>query len=708
VAEAFKFVGVLMDAMGWGGVVQGITSVLPSSSAAVLLERIDVGGWMSNYQERYSTWPREFSLGYCYMEYSMYNVANEGLAQTTNNILSRVFKSNPTPQSTVGGMTQGRNPMGHQPNVAPMDVLNGVPPPPQGPSPYGGGAGMNNFISPMPLQENSFNAYGQPGNRRVKRGVTVSRSYSAAAPSSSSSSSSGTPNGASNSPRRAVRRRLISRGRNVPPAASSSPVVDAPVPLIPVPEASSTTTTTSSPIVNHSNVSSFTQTLQNFHQSSSSFIPTEAQSPKSQNFFAPQPQQTHFIPQHYQQQYHPEQRSDYPQQFTYQQQQPSPLQRSHVVQQPLNPQILTEYARPRRHENVPHPPQSQPMSTQQGKGKEGGGPSSGAANLMNIANLLVSTAMSANNGGGGGGGDQVTNIMNTALPLVSQVANSPAIHSMVSNLVTSFLTPPNSNNKPRPPPPSPTPVQNSIDDEGDAYNDDSLEQDRPSSSKPPKNQDMDSNELDEPAISPSSNRPSNSAPPNNSGGGSGGGGADGSSIISSMMSQMIKTYISHLFGGSGGGGNKPSHSNNKPPSSSNPKPSSSDTDKIDTPEESKDIVDVLTNVAKPFFMSYFGIVPGEPGFGKLRIRDNRRDSEYIEEGADQDPGTGITDVIFGSVNLPETGNGVYDFGNRVVYAFSKANNPQQGMYCFKQYVVNKLWDGFRLGARAIFERKSTK
>jgi len=58
----------------------------------------------------------------------------------------------------------------------------------------------------------------------------------------------------------------------------------------------------------------------------------------------------------------------------------------------------------------------------------------------------------------------------------------------------------------------------------------------------------------------------------------------------------------------------------------------------------------------------------------------------------------------GSVNLPETGNSIYDFGNRVVYAFSRANDPQQGMYCFKQYTVNKMWDYFRLGVRAVFKK----
>jgi len=73
--------------------------------------------------------------------------------------------------------------------------------------------------------------------------------------------------------------------------------------------------------------------------------------------------------------------------------------------------------------------------------------------------------------------------------------------------------------------------------------------------------------------------------------------------------------------------------------------------------------------------------------------------------SDPDIGTGITDVLLGTVNIPETGNFVYDFGNRVVYAFSKSNDPTQGLYCFKQYTVNKLWDYFRFGVRTLFKKR---
>lgn len=69
---------------------------------------------------------------------------------------------------------------------------------------------------------------------------------------------------------------------------------------------------------------------------------------------------------------------------------------------------------------------------------------------------------------------------------------------------------------------------------------------------------------------------------------------------------------------------------------------------------------------------------------------------------DPDPGTGIFDVLVGLPNFPDTGNKVYDFGNRVVYAFSNANDPHHGVYCFKQYFVNKVWDAFRMGVRAVF------
>ncbi len=69
---------------------------------------------------------------------------------------------------------------------------------------------------------------------------------------------------------------------------------------------------------------------------------------------------------------------------------------------------------------------------------------------------------------------------------------------------------------------------------------------------------------------------------------------------------------------------------------------------------------------------------------------------------DPDPGTGIFDVLVGLPNFPDTGNKVYDFGNRVAYAFTNANDPHHGVYCFKQYFVNKVWDTFRMGVRAVF------
>ena len=70
---------------------------------------------------------------------------------------------------------------------------------------------------------------------------------------------------------------------------------------------------------------------------------------------------------------------------------------------------------------------------------------------------------------------------------------------------------------------------------------------------------------------------------------------------------------------------------------------------------------------------------------------------------DPDPGTSLTDLVFGSVNIPTTGNSVFDLGNRISFAFGRANDPTQGLFCFKQYSVNKLWDGFRFVVKTLFK-----
>jgi hypothetical protein len=94
---------------------------------------------------------------------------------------------------------------------------------------------------------------------------------------------------------------------------------------------------------------------------------------------------------------------------------------------------------------------------------------------------------------------------------------------------------------------------------------------------------------------------------------------------------------------------------------------------------------------------------GIPGFGQLNIAERTGRVRDDTLTYDPDPGSSLADLVFGSVNLPQTGNGIFDFGNRVAFAFSRANDPTQGLYCFKQYSVNKLWDGFRFGVKTLFK-----
>jgi len=83
---------------------------------------------------------------------------------------------------------------------------------------------------------------------------------------------------------------------------------------------------------------------------------------------------------------------------------------------------------------------------------------------------------------------------------------------------------------------------------------------------------------------------------------------------------------------------------------------------------------------------------------------SRSEGPYISPSDDKDPSWGLLDVFLPKPNLPETGNPLYNFGNRITVAFGRANNPNEGLYCTKQYMVNKLWDYFRLGVRAVFKK----
>ncbi|CAG7818600.1 unnamed protein product [Allacma fusca] len=600
-AEAFQFVGALMRSLGFGEVADGVAHVLPASTASDLLERIDVGGWVGTYQDKYVMWSREFNLGYCYVEYGLYNIASDGFVATTSNLIARLFKSNSQPPSMSNH--------------------------------------MNNYISPMSSMSDNFKSAfpghpGLPGNRRVRRSepnVSVSRSYTSVG----------------------GRQRRLTR----------------------------TQTQARSPL-----------------EQLASIARIETASP-----LGPPPVSTPTIEKRYsQQQYQP-------------MPQPLPLQHQHQPSQQFPSQHMpiiertTESVGESRKSSQPPRARRQPEKTHnqsQHKVKQSGKDAS-TGQLMNLASALVQTAM------GGSEVDKVSLIMQNALPLVSQVATSPMIQGMVSNLVTSFLTPPRS------PPVKGGQGQGPTGPTGSSTMPNNVNPSGPS--RKPVREPVESNEINDLPVSSSSNRPSQSAPsmsssgPSGESGPSGGsGGLGGSGGIASLFSQIVQTYLKHQF--SSGFESKPpprpqNIMNTKPQKTTGSSSASSSSTVLNDDEKTGDVdvVSRISEVAKPFFISYFGVVPDVPGFGQLSISERRdrpgssKDSTaYLTN--DPDPGTGITDLVFGSPNLPETGNPVFDFGNRVAYAFSRANDPLQGLYCFKQYAVNKMWDYFRVGVRTLFKR----
>jgi len=337
-------------------------TVLPTSTATELLKRMDVGGWVGKYQTQYIAYGREFNLGYCYMEYGLYNVANEGVG----NLVSRVFGSRKT-------------------------------------------------------------------NRRVRRA----------------------PGSTPVSPKRAVVRAISPN----PPASS----VAAP----------------------------------------------GLQSPK-------------------------------------------------VAPAPVS--VVT-----------PSKKKTNVTATR----RQGGGNQSQGPNLMNMANMLMQVASSAGGGGGNGdGGDKVNALLQNALPLLGQVATSPMIQGVVSNIVANFLTPPDNN---RPPP-------QKVSTSGE-----------------------ESNEIDPLPRPPStaSMAPNGRPPPQQQ--------QQQESGLAGMLGQIAQTYIKHYFSSKSPPAPPPPSATSPPKTTKNPDKisSSSATTQASAPtEEKSDIVETISEVAKPFFISYFGVVPG--------------------------------------------------------------------------------------------------
>lgn len=118
-----------------------------------------------------------------------------------------------------------------------------------------------------------------------------------------------------------------------------------------------------------------------------------------------------------------------------------------------------------------------------------------------------------------------------------------------------------------------------------------------------------------------------------------------------------------------------------------------DQDPANNPET---LADMIEQVSRPVFLSVFGVVPGVPAAGKLDhlllMADKERDKPPPQSRNKLVP---IEPVRATSAQIIKTGNPFYDAGNRVVATFQRASDATHGLYCIKQYMVNKMWDGFR-------------
>lgn len=119
-----------------------------------------------------------------------------------------------------------------------------------------------------------------------------------------------------------------------------------------------------------------------------------------------------------------------------------------------------------------------------------------------------------------------------------------------------------------------------------------------------------------------------------------------------------------------------------------------DQDPANNPES---LADMIEQVSRPVFLSIFGVVPGVPASGKLDhllvLASKDRKPEFRNKLVPIEP-TRPVPVI-------KTGNPFFDFGNSIVATFQRASDATHGLYCVKQYMVNKMWDGFRGSMRRM-------
>jgi len=130
-------------------------------------------------------------------------------------------------------------------------------------------------------------------------------------------------------------------------------------------------------------------------------------------------------------------------------------------------------------------------------------------------------------------------------------------------------------------------------------------------------------------------------------------------------------------------------------------------DERDPTNNPETLGDMIEQVSRPVFLSVFGIVPGVPASGKLDhlllIASKERPKTELKTNS-LEWRNKLQSVSAGHVvsqpNI-KTGNPFYDFGNMIVGTFQRANDATHGLYCAKQYMVNKMWDRFRNGMRRM-------
>ena len=113
---------------------------------------------------------------------------------------------------------------------------------------------------------------------------------------------------------------------------------------------------------------------------------------------------------------------------------------------------------------------------------------------------------------------------------------------------------------------------------------------------------------------------------------------------------------------------------------------------------------MVEQVSRPFFLSVFGVVPGVPASGRLdhilladqqQVADNQLENRMKLEPVHDEPAANKAP--------PKTGNPLFDVGNSFFNTFQRANDATNGLYCVKQYMVNRVWDRFRLTVRQIMK-----